>query len=159
MKTVYLDLETTGFSTVNDEILEVAIIDDKGRVLVDSLIRPESCDQWSRAEGIHGISPDMVAGAPALHEIKTTIMHALKGKRVVIYNSDFDTRFLPIEQWSGSVECCMRRWARYIGIKQKLEVAAKEVGYRFEGLHRALADCKATLAVWKYLEKMESPNI
>ncbi|MCY4313511.1 MAG: 3'-5' exonuclease [Gammaproteobacteria bacterium] len=158
MKTVYLDLETTGFSPVDDEILEIAIIDDKGKVLVNSLIRPERSDQWPNAEAIHGITPDMVADAPALREFEISIMRALRGKRAVIYNSGFDARFLPIEEWSKSIECCMTRWARYTGTKQKLEIAAAEVGYSFVGAHRALADCRATRAVWNYLEK-NSPNI
>jgi DNA polymerase III epsilon subunit-like protein len=36
MRTVYLDLETTGLDPRTDEILEIGILDDAGTVLVDS---------------------------------------------------------------------------------------------------------------------------
>jgi DNA polymerase-3 subunit epsilon len=41
MRTVFLDLETTGLDPRTDEILEIGILDDAGRVLLDSLVRPE----------------------------------------------------------------------------------------------------------------------
>ena len=40
-ETVYLDLETTGLYPPDDEILEIAVVDDAGAVLLHSLVRLE----------------------------------------------------------------------------------------------------------------------
>ena len=49
MKTVYLDTETTGLAPVRDELLEIAIVDDQGKTLVNTLIRPQFRKQWQEA--------------------------------------------------------------------------------------------------------------
>ena len=55
MRTVFLDLETTGLDPRTDEILEIGILDDAGRVLLDSLVRPERHRRWPGAEAIQGV--------------------------------------------------------------------------------------------------------
>lgn len=40
MSTVYIDTETTGLDSYRDEILEIAIVDDNGKSLVNSLVKP-----------------------------------------------------------------------------------------------------------------------
>lgn len=70
MRTVFLDTETTGlqgrYAGGKDEIVEVAILDNRGRPLINQLVRPSRQSPWPEAQRIHGISPAVVANAPTL---------------------------------------------------------------------------------------------
>ncbi len=163
---VFLDLETTGLKA-SDEVLEIAIIDAVGNVLVHSLVRPTRHESWPEAEEANGIGPADVAEAPTLAELEPAIAAALRGTKVVIYNVAFDSKFLhrPLRR-AASVHCCMLRYAEFKGDWSdshngyrwhKLTSAARDIGYRFEGdAHRALADCRATRAVWQHMEWVDS---
>ncbi|PQQ37227.1 hypothetical protein C6H68_14210 [Photorhabdus luminescens] len=58
---VYLDTETTGFEPSYDELLEIAIVDDQGVTLLNTLLKPLVLTEWQEAQYIHGITPTMVA--------------------------------------------------------------------------------------------------
>jgi DNA polymerase-3 subunit epsilon len=70
---LYLDLETTGLHAPLDEIVEIAIIDDNGAVLLNTRVRPVRQTEWPEAQRIHGISPRDVAWAPTLAQLSTRI--------------------------------------------------------------------------------------
>ena len=159
---VALDIETTGLNPPRDEILEIGILDDQNRILVDSFVRPLNHRTWPGAQAIHGISPADVANAPTLDELRSGIIEAVKGREVVIYNALFDSRFLPAELvYAAEVKCCMLPFAEVYGEWndyrqnykwQKLTTAARYVGYEWSAAaHRAIEDCKATRAVWRFL--------
>ena len=163
--TIYLDTETTGLNPPGDEILEIGILDDQGRVLVDSLVRPVNHRAWPGAQAIIGISPADVANAPTLDELRSEIIEAVKGRVVVIYNAVFDSRFLPAElEHAAEVKCCMLPFAEVYGEWndyrqnykwQNLMTAASYVGYQWSAsAHRAIEDCRATRAVWRYLSQL-----
>ena len=161
-RVVFLDTETTGIRG-RQEVLEIAIIDAEGKILVNSLVRPSYRKRWPDAQAIHGISPARVVDAPTLDNLMPSIINAVEGKNVVIYNAKFDLKFLPeVKENAGAVYCCMLRYAKFKGDWNeyyndyrwhKLTVAARHIGYRFDGdPHRALADCQATRAVWQHME-------
>ncbi|EDZ3589425.1 3'-5' exonuclease [Salmonella enterica subsp. enterica] len=159
---VYIDTETSGLSAVHDAILEIALADNE-RTLINSLVcPPESVKAWPDAQHIHGISPEMVAGAPTLNELAPQIIQAVSGRDVVIYNAGFDAEFLgDLLAGARSVTCCMKAWAKHAGVwsdwhndwqLHKLESAAASVCFEWPGeKHRALADTQACRAVWRYL--------
>jgi DNA polymerase III epsilon subunit-like protein len=162
MQTVYLDTETTGLDAARDEVIEIGIVDDAGQPLLSSLVKPERATAWPNAERINGISPAMVAGAPALAELLPAIRAATEGKRVVIYNAGFDVPFVPgLDQWAAEIRCAMLAFAEFAGEWsedrgsyrwQKLAVAARHVCFEWPGdAHRATADAQACRAVWRYL--------
>ena len=41
MQTLFLDTETTGLTPPNDKLVEIAIVDDGGDTILDTLINPE----------------------------------------------------------------------------------------------------------------------
>lgn len=159
---LHLDTETTGLDPARDELLEIAIVDDSGAVLLDALIKPCNNTSWPDAEAIHGITPEMVAHAPTLSEIAPKIEAAVKWQDVIIYNAAFDAGFLgSLLSSAKSINCCMEAWAEHIGEWsdyhgnyrwQKLANAADAVHFDWPGeAHRALADSLACRAVWQYL--------
>ena len=92
METVYLDTETTGVSD-DDEMVELTIIDDNCKPLINTLIKPKYHTSWPDAQRVHGIAPIDVRHAPTQSQISDDIREAVKGKRVVIYNAPFDSKF------------------------------------------------------------------
>lgn len=152
---LYLDTETTGFSaTAGDTIVEIAIVDDAGRTVLESLVDPRRKIPW-QASGIHGITDDMVRGKPTLQSLLPRIREIVTDEQVVIYNSVFDTQFFPggLRQ-ARMVSCAMTHFANTLGGRwRKLDVAARHVGHRWTGdAHRALADALACRSVWLWLE-------
>ena len=75
-ETIYLDLETTGLSPPDDEILEIAVVDDAGAVLLHSLVRPAHTTAWPDAEAIHGLTPADVQDAPVLEALGAGHAHS-----------------------------------------------------------------------------------
>ncbi|ETX01000.1 MAG: hypothetical protein ETSY1_09120 [Candidatus Entotheonella factor] len=162
LQTIYLDLETTGLSYKHDEIVEIGILADDGIILLDTQVRPVRKQTWPQAQAIHGISPDDVREAPTLADLSDVIQAIVEGKEIIIYNMAFDLRFL-VRQLAkaASIRCCMKAFARYYGgqdrrrrrpRQQKLTTAAEHVEFIWPGeAHRAINDCMATRAVWRYL--------
>jgi DNA polymerase III subunit epsilon len=162
VRTVFLDLETTGLNPRSDEIVEIGILDADGQVLLDALVRPVRHRSWPGAQRVHGIAPADVQDAPTLDALRPRIIEAVSDAQVVIYNAPFDARFLRFElEVSAEVRCAMREFAEVLGEWshwhgnyrwQKLHAAAAYVGFEWDGTsHRAINDCQATRAVWRYL--------
>src|SRR6266446_5593872 len=165
-ETVYLDLETTGLSPPDDEILEIAVVDNAGAVLLHSLVRPAHTTAWPDAEAIHGLTPADVQDAPALEALRPQIVRAVREKTVVTYNAAFDQAFLPAELAAAAeLLGCMVAFAEHYGEWsdwhggfrwQTLGVATEYVRHRWETpSHRAVADALACRAVWRSLTEPE----
>src|SRR5512143_4348544 len=89
---VYLDTETTGMHFTS-EVIEIGIIDDQGAVLFDQLVRPRG--KIDPAAGrVHGITLDMLAGAPTWEQVWPRAEAILTGRKVGVYNAEFDLRLM-----------------------------------------------------------------
>lgn len=173
VRRVYFDTETTGLSAADgDEVLELAVISDEGKKLLNTLVRPEVLTEWPEAQAIHGITPAAVQRAPTLEEIEPRLIAVLRGAEVVIYNAEYDMSFMSREVRAApaKVSCAMRRFARCYGEWsawrrsykwQPLHRAAAYVHHTWQGAaHRALADTYACRAVWHYLtDKAEARRV
>ncbi len=164
---VYLDTETTGLDEA-DEIVEICIVDDRGAVLVDSLVKPRGRIPADVVR-IHGITNEMVRHAPAWPELWPAVEQALAGRPVAIYNADFDLRMMRQShrkhrmEWTGrgvSGLCVMRLYAdfhgewdgRHRGYRwQTLEDAGCQCGIALPNAHRARADALLARAVLHYV--------
>ena len=153
MRVLFLDTETTGLTTT-DQIIEVAIVDQIGKVLLNTLVNPGRVPINPHAEAAHGITASMLRGAPSLADLWPQIRSILSGNRVVIYNAKFDRRFFPDNlACAGLVECAMQAFVAARGVKSaRLAEAAAHVGHVWVGdAHRALADTQALRSVWLWL--------
>lgn len=166
MKTLFLDTETTGLRGVyaggTDEVIEVAILDNHGHPVMNTLVKPVRNESWLEAQRVHGISPAHVTTAPTMGKLLPAIREAVSGCLVVIYNAGFDLQFFPPETFSEArVECAMLKYAEWKGEWNdyfenyrwhKLRVAASATG--FQGnvqWHRALGDTIATRHIWQHI--------
>lgn len=158
----YLDTETTGIGAAANAIVEIAIVDEDGSVVVDTLINPKRPIPRG-ATAIHGIDDHMVESAPTLRMIWPDIRQRISGGHIVIYNAAFDRAFLPGGlDCAAKISCAMLTFSKIYGERdpygrgnkwQKLEVAARHVGHRWSGnAHRALADALACRSVWQWIQ-------
>lgn len=84
---VILDTETTGLDS-DAEVIELSIIDMDENILFNSLIKPLNTVS-AEASAIHGITDDMLAGAPAWPTVWQKIKSVLRCKTLLIYNDQF----------------------------------------------------------------------
>lgn len=89
---VYLDTETTGLDK-NAEIIQIAVVDDAGHILLDEFIRP-SQPIPVEVTLLHGINDAMVAGAKSWPALWPTVRSHLVGRTIGIYNAEFDVRMM-----------------------------------------------------------------
>ena len=85
---VYLDTETTGLKP-GSEIVELAIIDNAGRALLDTLIRPQRPIPRD-SSAIHGIFDSDVSNAPNWESVYSSVLEIVRNRRVVVYNREYD---------------------------------------------------------------------
>ena len=164
-----LDTETTGLGD-DAEVVELAVIDCAGAVLLDTLVRP-SGPVPAEAAAIHGITDAMLAGAPTWSEIHARFCDLVEGRQVVIYSREFDVRVInqtarryglqapqgfDLALDGSAVHCAMQAYAEFYGAWsaekgryrcQKLSTAAQQQGVTVTNAHRALGDCLMTLGV------------
>lgn len=159
---LFINTETTGLGP-DDEIVEIAIVDENGKAVLDTLVKPVNHTAWSEAQYIHKISPEMVNQAPTYDELKAQIREIVRGEIVIIYNKDYDCQYIgPELADAAAIHCCMLEFAEHYGEWndyygnyrwQKLTNAANYVCHNWQDApHRAKSDCLATRSVWTYLK-------
>lgn len=171
-KFVVIDFETTGTnynysSPEMDEILSVSIINQDGKVLLNTLCNTERKKSWSNAQRVHGISPQDVQGYPTFPQILPQVLEILSSVDFVIaYNIVFEYRFVksyiqitnPQYFSDYDINWAMHKdpmdmYAKHVGSRKwiKLSEAAKSFGYNFNP-HDSLEDVKATLFLYNQLK-------
>lgn len=160
---VYLDFETTGLSSIYDEIIQVSIIDTNGRVLLYKLCKPLNNKTWDETMDINSITPKDVENELSFENyIKDITSILARTKTIVCYNCSFEIGFLEKYGVTYSInkfEDCMLMFAKiydewneyFEDYKwQSLITAALYYNYSFEGQeHNSLADVFATKFVYE----------
>lgn len=162
---VVFDLETTGISTVSDEIIEIAALRIvNGRVAEEfsTLVNPLRPIPYS-ASTVNGITDEMVEEAPVLEKVFPDFLD-FAGDSVLIGHNihTFDLKFLyrAAEYFYGKTldndyidtlilsKICLPRLARY-----RLVDLASYYHISANGAHRALNDCYMNQQVFEALGK------
>lgn len=154
-----LDLETTGLPKTPDvAIVEVAVIDHEGTVLMNTLVNPEFRIPV-RASGVHGIYDVDVAEADTFADIYPQLASIIEERDVVAYNHDFEQAIFqivcnryeqpnfPTTTW----HCAMRAYSNHRGARRfyKLTDACYHEHIMVADAHRALGDCIMTLQLMR----------
>ncbi|RJQ66173.1 3'-5' exonuclease [Pseudonocardiaceae bacterium YIM PH 21723] len=86
---VILDTETTDLR--NAGIIEIALISARtGERLYESLVDPGDKPINPDAAKVHGITPEVVTGAPLWSAVLPEVLKATEGRLVLAYNKKFD---------------------------------------------------------------------
>lgn len=149
---VIVDTETTGLlAKSNVEVIELAAISMKGKVVYQSLFKPRHKIP-QRVIKIHGITNEDVKSSPLFAQQAQDIVTALHGRTIVTFNARFDREVIgrtfkqeKLDGVSGRWECAMHAYRTFSGSGPYLPLPGKS--------HRALADCKATLRLIKRMAK------
>lgn len=167
MNAIVIDIETTGLEE-DDEILQVSIIDFNGNVLFNEYIKPTRKKQWTEAQRINGISPEMVNDCKTFSCYKNQIQEIFDSTDLIIgYNYNFDLWFLerkkivaPDCEYFNMMEefaCVYGEWNDYFNDYQwqGLIKCAQFYHYAWEQSARnALEKCRATLYCYKKMMKI-----
>ena len=160
-KILFFDVETTGLSREEDEILQLSIVDGTGKIVFNEYIKPTRHESWDGAEAIHGISPSDVADKLTIEEYRDTLNDIFKDVQLLVgYNNIyFDNAFLKeagiqIPE-DAKMYDVMLKFAPIYGEWnemrqdykwQKLAKCAEYYGFHGDGqFHDSLEDVRATL--------------
>lgn len=167
-KIICLDIETTGLDWNRNEILQIAIINGRGKVLYNSYIKPEFVREWKEAEAVNKISWEAVKNAPGISSERRKIERILKRAGMIIgYNlKGFDLPFMSAKgintATKGGIYDVMLEFAYIYGDYnaerqqykwQKLTKCAEYYGYTNYKAHDALEDVRATLYCYYAIQK------
>ena len=159
-----VDIETTGLSSGECEIIEVSALQYRDEVLIgtfSSLIKPtESISPFITA--LTGITDDMVKDAPDIQKVMGEF-YDFVGKDILIgHNVNFDVNFLYDNLWlhNGLVldnafvdTLRLARKALPHLTNHKQTTVAAYYGITTDGAHRALRDCEICNAVYINLKR------
>lgn len=165
---LFFDTETTGLGPT-DEIVEVGIVDAQGKTMLDSLIRPVSRIPYD-VIAVHGITNEMVRGAPTWESIWPDVQALFEGRIVGIFNAEFDLRMmrqsherhgLEWQPMGGNAFCVMKLYARFYGERlgirnakwQGLQKAGRQCGISSQNAHRAADDARLASQILRHMAR------
>ncbi len=154
---VVMDIETTGLG-INAEVVEVAIVGNRGEVLLNTLVRPRTPPEPG-ASRVHGLRADALRGQPRFEQIHGSVAKVLTGRTVIAYNAQFDQSVLShMCQTAGlrriddcTWECAMLRYEQWRGFRASLATACEIESIDGASRHRALPDARL---VWNLIRRM-----
>ncbi len=162
---VIVDLETTGLSPKNSEIIEIGaikVIDNKVVDTMDVFVRPSRPLSWF-ITNLTGITNEMVDEGLSTKEALKVFDEFSFGMRLMAHNAKFDMSFLDVymkkELGKGvrmdSMDTLLLSRAIVKDVPNyKLETLANRFNIDYSGAHRSLRDCEITLDVYNNIRKM-----
>ncbi|HBT18847.1 MAG TPA: PolC-type DNA polymerase III [Clostridiaceae bacterium] len=167
---VIFDIETTGFSSENDRIIEIGAVKVRGDAVVEefsAFVNPERAIPLKITE-LTGITDQMVKDAPLIEQVIKEFYTFIKGATLVAHNAYFDVGFIRknLKDVGLSIDNPIMDTvplARYLYPELKrhrLDVISRHLGIDMGTHHRAVDDAKTTHRILqKSMEKMTSMGI
>ena len=155
---VVFDIETTGFSPVNNRIIEFGAVKVSGGEIADkfsTFVNPDVPIPFE-IEKLTGINDSMVIDAPFIEEVLPEFLAFCEGAVLVAHNAEFDMSFIK----ENAMRQNLKREFTYVdtvGIarillphqgKHTLDAVAKTMEVSLENHHRAVDDAGATAEIF-----------
>ncbi len=167
---VVFDIETTGFSPVNNRIIEIGAVKVSGGEVVErfsSFVNPKVPIPFE-IEKLTSIRDDMVMDAPVIEEVLPEFLAFCDGCVLVAHNANFDMSFI--------MENARRQglpneftFVDTVGIsrvllpnqsKHTLDAVAKTLNISLENHHRAVDDAECTAWIFvKFIQMLAEQQI
>lgn len=164
---VALDTETTGLGEA--ELVEVAAVRFRDGTVLDEFCTLVNPGRRIPAEvtAIHGITDDMVAGAPRAAEVLPALLGFLEGSFLVAHNASFDVRVLAAELYRSRLPAPAMEALDTVRIARRvlrgmpnhrLGTLAAHLGVSQQPAHRALADALVVVEVFAHCLRAIAPS-
>ena len=167
---VVFDLETTGFSSIKDKIIEIGAVKVENGVITDkfsTFVNPKVPIPFE-ITNLTGITDDMVMEAPDIETILPQFLEFVGDAVLVAHNASFDVSFIEqncryqdiIPDFTSVDTVAMARILLPTLSKFKLNVVANALHISLENHHRAVDDAGATAEIFvKFVEMLRARNI
>ena len=169
-KFVVFDLETTGFSARQNNIIEIGAVKIEDGKITDrfsTFVNPKEPIPY-RIEKLTGITDRDVADAPFVNEALTRFLDFCDGSVLVAHNASFDMGFLEAKEEAlgiknahscidtvGMARLLVPEVARF-----KLDSLCKHFKISLENHHRAVDDAEATAHLFlKLVERLTAKGV
>ena len=155
---VVFDIETTGFSPVNNKIIEIGAVKVEKGVITEkfsTFVNPDVPIPFE-IEKLTSINDSMVMDAPMIETVLPEFLSFCEGAVLVAHNANFDMSFIK----ENAQRQGLSREFTYVdtvGIarvllphqaKHTLDAVAKTMGVSLENHHRAVDDAQATAEIF-----------
>ena len=155
---VVFDIETTGFSKINDKIIEIGAVKIKNGKIVakyNEFINPDRQLPQKIVE-LTNITDDMLMGQANVEEVLPGFMDFVGDSTLVAHNAEFDIGFirencrrLNIPFYNAYLDTLALCRGVYPDLKNhKLDTISKFLGVSLESHHRACDDAMATAEIF-----------
>ncbi len=155
---VVFDIETTGFSPVNNRIIEIGAVKVSGGQIVErysTFVNPDVPIPFE-IEKLTGINDEMVMDAPMIDVVLPQFLSFCEGCVLVAHNASFDMSFiienarrqgLPTE-YTYVDTVAIARVLLPNQARHTLDAVAKTLNITLENHHRAVDDAEATAHIF-----------
>ena len=167
---IVFDIETTGFSSIRDSIIEIGAVKVADGKIVDrfsTFVNPRRPIPFE-ITNLTGITDEMVMEAPGIEVILPQFLEFAGGGVLVAHNAGFDVGFieqncreLGLDDHFVYVDTvALARVLLPTLSKYKLNIVAKALNISLENHHRAVDDAGATAEIFvKFVEMLKKDNI
>ena len=167
---VVFDIETTGFSPVNNRIIEIGAVKVSGGEIVDrysAFVNPDVPIPFE-IEKLTGIRDDMVVDAAMIDVVLPDFLEFCRDCVLVAHNASFDMSFI-MENSRRQGLSTEFTYVDTVGIarvllpnqaKHTLDAVAKTLGISLENHHRAVDDAEATAHIFvKFIRMLNEEGV
>ncbi len=167
---VVFDIETTGFSPIQNRIIEIGAVKVENGEIIDrysAFVNPDVPIPFA-IEKLTGINDNMVVSAPMIGEILPQFLTFTGEAVLVAHNANFDMSFI----MENAKRLGLEKEFTYVdtlGIarvllpnqnKHTLDAVAKTLGVSLENHHRAVDDAEATAEIFiKFIPMLQKEGI